>query len=100
MLFDLTFPCYLTTFSEKKCLNGKVICAFFLSRLSNSSFSCNNVFSLLILDNKKERISTRPPPPPTYNTIHPPSPLLYAVEGMHVGTVEGELYTRDLKKVA
>jgi hypothetical protein len=29
MLFDLTFPCYLTTFSEKKCLSGKVICAFF-----------------------------------------------------------------------
>jgi hypothetical protein len=29
MLFDLTFPCYLTTFSGKKCLSGKVICAFF-----------------------------------------------------------------------
>jgi hypothetical protein len=28
MLFDLTFPCYLTTFSGKKCLSGKVICAF------------------------------------------------------------------------
>jgi hypothetical protein len=26
MLFDLTFPCYLTTFSGKKCLSGKVIC--------------------------------------------------------------------------
>jgi hypothetical protein len=25
MLFDLTFPCYLTTFSGKKCLSGKVI---------------------------------------------------------------------------
>jgi hypothetical protein len=25
----LTFPCYLTTFSGKKCLSGKVICAFF-----------------------------------------------------------------------
>jgi hypothetical protein len=30
MLFDLTFPCYLTTFSGKKCLSGKVICAFFV----------------------------------------------------------------------
>jgi hypothetical protein len=28
MLFDLTIPCYLTTFSGKKCLSGKVICAF------------------------------------------------------------------------
>jgi hypothetical protein len=28
MLFDLTFPCYLTTFSGKKCLSKKVICAF------------------------------------------------------------------------
>jgi hypothetical protein len=30
MLFDLTFPCYLTTFSGEKCLNGKIICAFFV----------------------------------------------------------------------
>jgi hypothetical protein len=29
MLFDLIFPCYLTTFSGKKCLSGKVICTFF-----------------------------------------------------------------------
>jgi hypothetical protein len=29
MLFDLTFPCYLTTFSGKNCLSGKIICAFF-----------------------------------------------------------------------
>jgi hypothetical protein len=29
MLSDLTFPCYLTTLSGKKCLSGKVICAFF-----------------------------------------------------------------------
>jgi hypothetical protein len=29
MLFDLTFPCYLETFSGKECLSGKVICAFF-----------------------------------------------------------------------
>jgi hypothetical protein len=29
MLFDLTFPCYLTTFSGKKCLSGKVLCVFF-----------------------------------------------------------------------
>jgi hypothetical protein len=29
MLYDLTFPCYLTTFSGKRCLSGKVICAFF-----------------------------------------------------------------------
>jgi hypothetical protein len=28
MLFDLTFPCYLTSFSGKKCLSGKLICAF------------------------------------------------------------------------
>jgi hypothetical protein len=30
MLFDLTFPCYLTTFSGKKCLIGKVTCVFFV----------------------------------------------------------------------
>jgi hypothetical protein len=30
MLFDLTFPCYLTTSSGKKCLSGKVICVFFV----------------------------------------------------------------------
>jgi hypothetical protein len=30
MLFDLTFPCYLTTFSGKYCLSGKIICAFFV----------------------------------------------------------------------
>jgi hypothetical protein len=30
MLSDLTFPCYLTTFSGKKCLSGNVICAFFV----------------------------------------------------------------------
>jgi hypothetical protein len=29
MLFDLTFPCYLTILSGKKCLSGKVIFAFF-----------------------------------------------------------------------
>jgi hypothetical protein len=29
MLFDLTFPCNLTTFSGNKCLSGKVICDFF-----------------------------------------------------------------------
>jgi hypothetical protein len=28
MLFALIFPCYLTTFSGKKRLSGKVICAF------------------------------------------------------------------------
>jgi hypothetical protein len=28
MLFDLTFPCCLTTFSGKKRLSGKVICVF------------------------------------------------------------------------
>jgi hypothetical protein len=28
MLFDLNFPCDLTTFSRKKFLSGKVICAF------------------------------------------------------------------------
>jgi hypothetical protein len=42
MLFDLNCPCYLTTFSGKKCLSGKVICAFFLSRLSK--FSCLRKF--------------------------------------------------------
>jgi hypothetical protein len=36
MLFDLTFPCYLTTFSGKKCLSGKVICAFFCPAYRNS----------------------------------------------------------------
>jgi hypothetical protein len=30
MLVDLTFPCYLTTFSGKICLSGKVICPFFV----------------------------------------------------------------------
>jgi hypothetical protein len=30
MLCDLTFLCYVTTFSGKKCLIGKVICAFFV----------------------------------------------------------------------
>jgi hypothetical protein len=30
VLFDLTFPCYLITFSGKKCLSGKVIRAFFV----------------------------------------------------------------------
>jgi hypothetical protein len=30
MLFDLTIPYYLTTFSGKKYLSGKVICAFFV----------------------------------------------------------------------
>jgi hypothetical protein len=39
MLSDLTFPCYLTTFRGRKCLSGKVICDFFLSRLSK--FSCS-----------------------------------------------------------
>jgi hypothetical protein len=29
MLFALTFPCYLTTFSGEKCLSGKAICAAF-----------------------------------------------------------------------
>jgi hypothetical protein len=44
MLFDLTFPCYLTTFSGKTCLSGKVVCAFFLSRLSK--FSCILLFTI------------------------------------------------------
>jgi hypothetical protein len=43
MLFDLTFPRYLTTFRGKKCLSGKVICAFFFSRLSK--FSCKQFVS-------------------------------------------------------
>jgi hypothetical protein len=37
MLFDLTFPCYLTTFSGKKCLSGKVICAFFCPAYRSST---------------------------------------------------------------
>jgi hypothetical protein len=37
MLFDSTFPCYLTTFSGKKCLSGKVICPFFCPAYRNSS---------------------------------------------------------------
>jgi hypothetical protein len=36
MLFDLTFPCYLTTFSGEKCLSGKFICAFFCPAYRNS----------------------------------------------------------------
>jgi hypothetical protein len=39
MLFDLTFPCYLTTFSGKTCLSGKVICAFFCPAYRSSSVS-------------------------------------------------------------
>jgi hypothetical protein len=39
MLFDLTFPCYLTTFSGKKCLSEKVICAFFRSAYRSSPVS-------------------------------------------------------------
>jgi hypothetical protein len=35
MLFDVTFPCYLTTFSGKKCLSGKVICAFYCPAYRN-----------------------------------------------------------------
>jgi hypothetical protein len=42
MLFDLTFPCYLTTFSGKRCLSGKVIFAFF----------CPAFRSSLVLQNK------------------------------------------------
>jgi hypothetical protein len=38
MLFELTFPCYLTTFSGKKCLSGKVICAFFPAYRSSPVF--------------------------------------------------------------
>jgi hypothetical protein len=30
MVFDLTFPYYLTMLSGKKCLSGKIICAFFV----------------------------------------------------------------------
>jgi hypothetical protein len=54
MLFDLTFPCYLTTFSGKKCLSGKVICAFFAPLievllynhlLKNISFGCRQTSS-------------------------------------------------------
>jgi hypothetical protein len=36
MLFDLTVPCYLTTLSGKKCLSGKVICAFICPAYRNS----------------------------------------------------------------
>jgi hypothetical protein len=36
MLFDLNFPCYLTTFSGKKCVMGKVICAFFCAAYRSS----------------------------------------------------------------
>jgi hypothetical protein len=37
MLFDLTSPSYLTTFGGKKCLSGKVICAFFCPAYRSSS---------------------------------------------------------------
>jgi hypothetical protein len=36
MLFDLTFTCYLTTYSGNKCLSGKVTCAFFCPPYRNS----------------------------------------------------------------
>jgi hypothetical protein len=37
MLFDFTFPCYLTTFSGKKCLSGKIICTFLFPAYRNST---------------------------------------------------------------
>jgi hypothetical protein len=30
MLYDLPFPCCLTTFSGKKCLSEKIVCAYFV----------------------------------------------------------------------
>jgi hypothetical protein len=39
MLFDLTIPCNLKTFSGKKCLSGKVICAFFCPAYRTSPVS-------------------------------------------------------------
>jgi hypothetical protein len=54
MLFDLTFPCYLTSLSGKKCLSGKVICAFFMSRLSK--FSCKGKTGVKLEEKIEKRI--------------------------------------------
>jgi hypothetical protein len=54
MLFDLTFPCYLTTFSRKRCLSGKDIGFFFPAYLSSPvhralsrslSFHCSHLWT-------------------------------------------------------
>jgi hypothetical protein len=47
MLFDLTFPCYLTTFRGKKYLSGKVICAFFVPLIEVLLY---NVFVRLLVE--------------------------------------------------
>jgi hypothetical protein len=41
MLFDLIFPCYMTTFSGKKCLSGKVICAYYCPAYRSSPVQGN-----------------------------------------------------------
>jgi hypothetical protein len=49
MLFDLTFPCYVTTFSGKKCLSGKVICALLLIEVLLYFYRQSDIQSLLFL---------------------------------------------------
>jgi hypothetical protein len=49
MLFDLTFPCYLTNFSGKKCLSGKVICAFFVPLIEVLLYTTGNQAYVLIV---------------------------------------------------
>jgi hypothetical protein len=56
MLFDLTFPCYLTTLSGKKCLSGKVICAFFCFAYRSSPVWVPQVLADMIISNES-RIS-------------------------------------------
>jgi hypothetical protein len=61
MLFDLTFPCYLTTFSGKKCLSGEGYLPFFLSRLSKFSCVCFYIVNgrRTTFDDEKRGLSRR-----------------------------------------
>jgi hypothetical protein len=52
MLFDLTFPCYLTTFSGKKGLSGKVICAFFVPLIGVFLYNVSDLDPGLLLPDK------------------------------------------------
>jgi hypothetical protein len=57
MLFDLTFPCYLTTFSGKECLSGKVICVFFPAYRSSPVSFCPE-YSLISLSGTKRQLNS------------------------------------------
>jgi hypothetical protein len=66
MLFDLNLPCYLTTFSGKKSLSGKVICAYFCPayrsspvQMKSARFSSNREKIIKILEALKEAARER-----------------------------------------